>query len=339
MNEEKKVMKAMIILSIAVFGFFLLYMIFNQRKSSSPEYVFTYAENHPEDYPTTLGGYEFARLVEEKTNGRIKILVQANGKLGDEKAVIQQVMFGGIDFARVSLSPLADYVPELNILQMPYLYKNSEHMWTVLDGEIGDYFLDKMLDASMLALSWYDAGTRNFYNSRRPVKQIEDMKGLKIRVQESELMAHMVEALGAIAVPLAYGDVYSALEKGTIDGAENNWPSYESSGHYEVAKYYTINEHTRVPELQICSEATWDKLSKEDRDIIRECAKESALYERKMWREREKESKDIVTKNGIEIVELSIVEKERFQKAALEVYEEYFADDMDIINKIIAIGE
>jgi tripartite ATP-independent transporter DctP family solute receptor len=339
MKEEKKVMKTMIIVSIVVFVFFLFYMTLNQRKSSSPEYVFTYAENHPEDYPTTLGGYEFARIVEEKTNGRIKIIVQAKGELGDEKAVIQQVMFGGIDFARVSLSPLAEYVPELNILQMPYLYKNSKHMWTVLDGEIGEYFLDKMLGVSMTALSWYEAGARNFYNSRRPVNRIEDMKGLKIRVQESELMVHMVEALGAIAVPLAYGDVYSSLEKGTIDGAENNWPSYESSDHYEVAKYYTIDEHTRVPELQICSRATWDKLSYEDQEIIRACAKESALYERKMWKEREIESKEIVTKKGVEVVELSLEEKERFKKAVLEVYEEYFTDDMEIVNKIIAIGE
>ncbi len=318
---------------IGVFGFYI-------RKSCSetriPEFVFFYAENQAEDYPTTLGGYKFAELVEERTDGRIKIIVQANSQLGYERDVIQQLQFGGIDFARISLSQLAEFAPQFNVLQMPYLYKDSTHMWKVLDGKIGDDFMNAVKESSLVALSWYDAGARNFYNSVRPINSLEDIKGLRIRVQESQLMAEMVEALGAIAVPLVYSDVYSSLQRGIIDGAENNWPSYESTGHYEVAQYYTIDEHTRVPELQLCSQVTWDKLSSEDQQVIRLCARESALYERQLWMQREEESEKIASENGVQVVVLSAEEKARFQAAVKGVYEKYCKDYMDIIEAIIA---
>jgi tripartite ATP-independent transporter DctP family solute receptor len=304
-------------------------------KEQVPEFVFTYAENQPADYPTTLGGYKFAELVEERTDGRIQIIVQAEGELGDEKSVIQQIQFGGIDFSRVSLSTLSEIIPKLNVLQMPYLYTDSKHMWKVLEGKIGDDFLNSFDGSDMVALSWYDAGARNFYNTKRSINSLEDMKGLKIRVQESDLMIHMVEALGATAVPIAYGDVYTNLETGIIDGAENNWPSYESSSHYEVAKYYTIDEHTRVPEVQLCSQSTWDKLMPKDQEIIRSCAEESAVYERALWVEREKQSEKIVTENGVEVVVLSAKEKERFREAVTGVYEEFCGEYMDIIDEII----
>lgn len=234
-----------------------------------PEYVFSYAENQPEDYPTTLGAKYFAELVEERTNGRIRILVQPVGVLGSENKVIKQMQYGGIDFARVSLAQLAEYIPSLNVLQMPYLYTDSDHMWRVLDGEIGDAFLESVSADDVIGLSWYDAGARNFYNSVKPVTCLEDLKGMRIRVQESDLAADMVEALGATAIPIAYGDVYASLEQQVVDGAENNWPSYEAMRHYEVAKYYTVDEHTRVPEMQICSAYTWQKLSPEDRKLSR----------------------------------------------------------------------
>lgn len=173
----------------------------DQKMASAPEFVFTYAENQAEDYPTTQGACRFAELVEEKTGGRIKILVKADGVLGDEKTVIEQIQFGGVDFARVSLTPLAEFVPRLNVLQMPYLYTGREHMWKVLDGEIGDDFLNSFDGSGLVALSWYDAGARNFYSSTKPITKLEDMKGMKIRVQESELMVGMIEALGLLRCP------------------------------------------------------------------------------------------------------------------------------------------
>ena len=307
----------------------------SQATAAQPEFVFRYAENQPQDYPTTQGAYKFAELVEQKSNGRIKVEVYHGAQLGDEKSVMEQMQFGAIDFARVSLSPLAEFAPQLNVLQLPYLYRDGEHMWKVLDGPIGDEFKDGLGDSGLIGLSWYDAGARNFYNSKKEVKTIEDMKGLKIRVQENEMMMDMVTALGANPTPMTYGEVYSGLQTGTIDGAENNWPSYESTSHFEVAKYFCIDEHTRVPELQIASKMTMDKLSAEDQQLILACALESSQVERKLWAEREKTSEDKVKAGGSVITELAPEEKQKFQEACKPLYEKFAADYMDTVNKII----
>lgn len=328
-----------VIAGLLVIVLSIVYIKTKQTAAKTPEFVLSYAENQLENYPTTLGAYQFAELVEERTDGRIKILVQAEGKLGSEKDVLEQLQFGGIDFARISLSQLAEIIPKYNVLQMPYLYKDSAHMWKVLDGKIGDDFLREASTYEMVGLSWYDAGARNFYNSIKPITKLEDMQGLKIRVQESTLMQDVVESLGATAVPIVYDRVYSSLERGIIDGAENNLPSYESTGHYEVAKYYTIDEHTRVPEMQLCALSTWNKLSAKDQEIIKACAKESALYERELWVIREKESRDIAVKEGVQIIVMSEEEKERFQAAVEEVYEAYCADNMSILKAILEMGE
>lgn len=303
---------------------------------AEPEFVFRYAENQPEDYPTTQGAYKFAELVNEKTNGRIQIEVYHGAQLGDEKSVLEQMQFGAIDFSRVSLSPLAEFAPQLNVLQLPYLYRDGEHMWKVLEGQIGEDFKNGIDESGLIGLSWYDAGARNFYDSKKEIKTLEDMKGLNIRVQENELMMDMVSALGANPTPMAYGEVYSGLQTGTIDGAENNWPSYESTSHYEVAKYFVLDEHTRVPELQIISKMTMDKLSPEDQQIIRECALESALVERELWAEREKASEEKVKAAGSVITELTPEEKQKFQDACKPLYEKFAADYMDTVDAIIA---
>ena len=310
-----------------------------KAQSQAPEFVLTYAENQAEDYPTTQGAYKFAELVRERTGGRIEIQVNAEAVLGDEKTVIEQLQFGGVDFARVSLSPLAEFVPKLNVLQMPYLYTGREHMWRVLEGPIGDDFMNSFDGSNLVALSWYDAGARSFYNTGRPIETLEDMRGLNIRVQESELMMDTIEALGATPVPTAFGDVYSGLQTGKIDGAENNWPSYESTRHYEVARYFTLDEHTRVPELQLAAQPTWDKLSPEYQDIIRECAQESAQYGRQLWAAREKVSESIVRKAGCIVTELSPEEKARFQEAAAPMYEKYCSEYVDIIDAIMEAGD
>lgn len=304
-------------------------------KEPEPEFVFTYAENQSEGYPTSMGAYYFADLVKERTNGRIQILVYPNAELGREADVINQMRFGGIDFARVSLSQLAEIDSTLNVLQMPYLYNDENHMWSVLDGEIGDYFLDEVESVDLVGLSWYDAGARSFYTVEKPIRRLEDMSGLKIRVQESELMIDMIECLGATAVPLSYEQVYSALELGSIDGAENNWPSYEDTGHYKVAGYFCEDEHTRIPEMQLCSAHTMSLLSDSDRAIILECAKESAEYERELWETRVNESRAKALEGGIAIIQISSYEKDRFREKMSPVYEKYCSDSIDIINQIL----
>lgn len=301
-----------------------------------PEYVFTYAENQAEDYPTTLGGYRFAELVSERTDGRIEILVNAGAVLGDEQSVIEQMQFGGIDFTRASLSSLAGVVPKLDVLQMPFIYTSSDHMWKVLDGRIGDDFLNSFDGTGLTALSWYDAGARNFYSMGKPIEKLEDMKGMRVRIQPSALMKRVVEEFGAVPVQSTFDEVYSAFQTGEIDAAENNWASYESQRHYEVAEYYTLDEHTRVPELQLVSQATWDKLSPEDQEIIRECARESAVYERQAWTNRARASEGRVRNKGCTVIELSEKEKERFRDAVVPVYKEFCAEYMDIVDAIAA---
>lgn len=309
-----------------------------REREREPEFVLTYAENQTEDYPTTLGAGRFAKLVEEKTQGRIVILVKDSGVLGDEREIIEQLRFGGVDFARVSLSPLAELVPKLNVLQMPYLYTDSSHMWKVLDGDMGDEFLESFEGTQLVALSWYDAGARNFYNSVRPITKPEDMEGLRIRVQESSLMSEIVTSLGATPVQLPYGEVYPSLKAGLIDGAENNWPSYESESHYEVAGYLTMDEHTRVPELQLCSGVTWEKLTLSDREIIRDCAQQSAEYQRELWAERERLSREKVRKSGTNIIQLTPREKARFQERVSSLYETFCGENMELVEAILEAG-
>lgn len=306
----------------------------NSTRTLPPEFVLTYAENQSDTYPTTLGAIYFAELVQEKSQGRIQILVLANSSLGTEPSVIEQMQFGGVDFSRVSISSFSDAQPKLNVLQMPYLYQNADHMWKVLDSEIGEDFLEVFAESDLVGLSWYDAGARNFYNNKHSIETLEDMKGLRIRVQHSIVMERLVESLGAVAVPTDYEDVYASFETNAIDGAENNWPSYESQHHYDVAKYYTIDEHTRVPEVQICAKSTWDKLSNDDQKMIKECARESALYERELWVQQEIESRKVVEQNGVIVNELSENEKDMFREAVQGIYTEFCSEYMDIIEQI-----
>ncbi len=337
MMEKKWIYRMVLLVAVLVIIIVgLKIFVWRSKKNTlgDPEFVLYYAENQTADYPTTLGAERFSDLVYERTGGRIKILVKCDAQLGSESEVIRQMVYGGIGFARVSLSQLAEYVPEMNVLQMPYMYKDSDHMWRVLDGEIGDEFLLKTPDYGLVGLSWYDAGARNFY-STTPIRSLKDMEGMSIRVQESDVMADMVSALKAKPVKIVYSEVYSALERGIVDGAENNWPSYESMNHYNVARYYTVDEHTRVPELQICSEAVWDKLSDEDRQILSECARESAIYERQLWQEREKSSRQIAEASGVTVIELTQEEKQRFRDAMRSVYTKYCGDQMDLLNTIM----
>ncbi len=299
--------------------------------------VLRLAETHGADYPTTQGDYEFARLVEERTDGRIKIEVYPGSQLGEERAVIEQVQFGAIDFTRVSISPLAAFASDFNALQMPYLYRSPAHMWEVLNSEIGDEFLGSLEPAGFVGLSWFDSGARSFYNSVRPIKTVADLAGLKIRVQESALMVGLVEALGAVATPMPFGEVYSAIQTGVIDGAENNWPSYYSTSHYEVAGYYTLDEHTRVPEITIASKITMDKLSAADQEIIKQAAKDSMAFQIKAWADYEKVAEDAVVANGNEIYRLT--DNSAFQDAMQPLYDALSPELQKVVEKVRAVGK
>lgn len=319
---------AAVVTAVAVF------CLVGGSKETEPEYVFTYAENQTADYPTTLAAKRFAELVEERTQGRIRILVYAESVKGSESEVIKQMRYGGIDFARISIAQISDYVQEMSVLQLPYLYEDSEHMWRVLDGEIGERFLEYPCEYGLVGLSWYDAGARNIYCAT-PIESLEDMHGLRIRVQEAEMMSDMITALDAQPVQIPYDRVYEALERKQVDGAENNWSSYETMRHYEVAKYFTVDEHIRIPEMQICSMHTWEQLSEEDRRIITECARESALYERQLWTEHEEQARKTALANQVQEIRLSDEELSKFRTAMSPIYEKYYEDYGDIIEEII----
>ena len=319
-----------------------LAMVLAMATTASAATTYRLAEVHAEGYPTTLADHEFARLVEERTEGRIKIEVYAGGTLyGEETGAIEAMQVGDLAFARVSASPVASYVPAINAIQMPYLYKSGEHMWEVLNGEIGQKFLADIEESGsgLVGLCYYDAGSRCFYLTKE-VNSVADMAGLKIRMQNNAMMVKMVELLGATGVTgIGPNEVYSAIQTGTVDGAENNWPTYQNMGDYEVAKYYILDQHTRVPEILMMSKVVKDSLSEEDFAIIMECAKETQAFEIEKWAEKEASSEEIVREAGTEVIELTPEAFAEFQAAMAPLYEEFGADYADIIEAIQAIGE
>jgi len=300
------------------------------------------SEVHAEGYPTSLADHEFARLVEEKTNGRVKVEVYTGGTLyGQETAAIEALQVGDLAFARVSASPVASYVPALNAIQMPYLYNNSKHMWAVLDGEIGQKMLAD-IEASksgMMGLCFYDAGSRSFYVTKA-VRKVSDMAGLKIRLQNNKMMVRMAELLGATGVTgIGPNDVYSAITQGVIDGAENNWPTYQNMGDYEAAKFYILDQHTRVPEILLASVAALKDVSATDLAIIKECAKATQAFEIAEWAKKEASSEAIVRAAGTTVIELEPAVYAEFQSRMAPLYTEYGAAYTDVINKIKEIGK
>lgn len=282
------------------------------------------SDTHPDGYPTVEAVREMGRLIEERTGARYCVEVFHSAQLGEEKDTIEQTRFGVIDLNRVSMAPFNGLVKETDVISLPYIFTSIEHMHAVMDGPIGDEVKAAFEPFDLVALAFYDSGARSFYNSQRPITSIEDMKGLKFRVIQSDVFVDMASALGANPTPMPYGEVYSSLQTGVIDGAENNWPSYESSHHYEVAKYYTLDQHMIVPEVLVMSKASWDKLTPEDQEIVRQAAEESVPFMRELWAEAEKASEEAVRAAGVEVV--TEIDKAPFVAAMQPVYDKYLTD-------------
>lgn len=304
--------------------------------AAAQEIVLRSSDTHPDGYPTVEAVKHMGELVAERTNGRIKIDIYHSAQLGQEKDTIEQTRFGVIDMNRVSLGPFNNLIEETKVPSLPFIFRSVEHMHNVMDGPIGEQILAAFEPHGLVGLAFYDGGARSFYNSEKPIRSIADLQGMKFRVMQSDVFVDMVNALGANATPLPYGEVYSSIQTGVIDGAENNYPSFESSLHYEVAKYYTLNEHLIVPEVLVVSKTTWDKLSAEDQQILRDAAKESVPYMRALWAEREKKSEEIVRAAGAEII--TDIDKQPFIDAMKPVYEKYVTTDTlkDLVARIQA---
>jgi tripartite ATP-independent transporter DctP family solute receptor len=276
------------------------------------------------------------QLVSERTKGRIKIQVMNNSVLGSEKDTIEQTRFGVIDMNRVNTAPFNNLVKETVVLGLPFLFRSTEHMHKVVDGPIGDDILKAFEPHGLVGLAFYDSGARSFYTTKKPIEKLADLKGMKIRVQQSDLWIAMMQAFGANPTPMPFGEVYSSLETGVVDGAENNWPSYESSRHFEVAKNYSLTEHSLTPEALVMSKMSWDKLKPEDQEIVRKAAKESVAKMRELWQAREKASEEKVKAGGVKVIS---VNKEEFSAAMKPVYDKFVTDAKmkDLVARIQAV--
>lgn len=290
------------------------------------------ANNQGPEHPASIACDYFAGLVNEMSHDRIRVLTYHSGRLGDEKTTVQQVVYGGIDLARVSTALLIEYEPRLIALQMPYLYENSDHMWKVLNSSIGEEYLSYMEDIGVVGLCWYDAGARNFYTVDKAVSSVKDLDGMKIRVQESSLMADVISALGAVPVQIPYDKVAAALREGEIDGAENNVSSYISMGHYTKAPYIVNDEHVRIPEMIIINKSVLEGLSPEDQEIIRAAARKSSIRQRQLWDEQEDNNRKLLEKAGAVITQVE--NKEEFIESVQPVYQKYGESCEDIVARI-----
>ncbi|MBX4890415.1 TRAP transporter substrate-binding protein [Rhizobium bangladeshense] len=293
--------------------------------AASAQTVLKSSDTHPDGYPTVEGVKYFGELVKERTKGRYSVEVYHSAQLGEEKDTIEQVRSGVIELNRVSMAPFNGTVKESIVPALPYIFRSEDHMHKVMDGAIGDQIKKAFEPAGLVVLAFYDAGARSFYNKTKPINSVADMKGLKFRVIQSDIFVDMVAALGANATPMPYGEVYSAIETGVIDGAENNFPSYDTAKHAEVAKNYSLDEHTILPEVFVMNKAAFEKLTPEDQEIFRQAAKDSVAKQRELWAAKVAESRANVENLGAQI---TTPEKQGFIDAMAPVYEKHVKDDV-----------
>jgi tripartite ATP-independent transporter DctP family solute receptor len=293
------------------------------------------ADIHPDGYPTVEAVKFFGEELSKATGGRIAVQVFHSAQLGQEKETIEQVKFGVIDLNRVNMGPFNNLVPETLVPALPFVFRDTAHMRAVMDGPVGEEILAAFESQGLVGLAFYDSGARSFYNSKKPIRTVADMAGLKVRVIQSDLFLDMVNAMGANATPMPPGEVYSALQTGVVDGAENNWPSYESFRHFEVAKYYSITQHSLSPEVLVMSKASYDKLSPEDQAAVKTAAKASVAKMRELWEARETVAEEKVRAAGVEVNE---VDKAPFVEAMKPIYEKYAGEPKlaDMVERIRA---
>ncbi|MGF6429628.1 MULTISPECIES: TRAP transporter substrate-binding protein [Bradyrhizobium] len=279
---------------------------------------FRTADTQNEDYPTVQALNYMDRLIAERTAGRHRIVVFHSRQLGEEKETLEQTRAGAIDLNRTNVALIGTMVPSVNVLAMPFLFRSPEHLQNVLDGPIGSEILNSLGAYGFVGLAFYDSGARSIYNSVHPVHSLDDVKGLRLRVQQSERMSDIMRALGAQPVQMPYGQVLTGFATGLIDGAENNWASFVTTGHYKHARYYTLTQHTFSPDVLLMSQKAWASLSPEEQAIFREAAQRSSVYMRERWRELEARSRKQAELAGVEIV--TDIDRKPFEAAMAGIY-------------------
>jgi tripartite ATP-independent transporter DctP family solute receptor len=285
---------------------------------------FRSSDVHPDDYPTVSAVRFMGERLKELSGGKHTVKVFPSGALGGEKETIEQAKIGAMQMVRVNVGAMNNVCPETLVPTMPFLFRSVEHMHKVLDGPIGEDILKACEKQGFIGLAFYDSGARSIFSAKRAIRTFADMKGMKVRVQQSDLWVSMLEAMGANATPMPMGEVYTALKTSLIDAAENNYPTYESARAFEVAKYFTKTEHSMAPEILLFSKRSWDRLSAQEQGWIRQAAKESVPYMRKLWTEREDRALATVQAGGAQIIE---IDKQPFQAAMKPVYDKFITTD------------
>ena len=303
--------------------------------SAQSKLVLKATDVHPFGYPTVEAVLAMGKKLEAATGGRLSVQMYPSMQLGGEKEMIEQAQVGALAIARISVGPMGPLVPELNVFNLPFMFRDDAHMEKVIDGPIGDELLKKLSEhptAGLIGLCWMNAGTRNVYNSKRPVRTIEDLKGLKIRMMGNPVFVDTMNALGGNGVAMGFDQLVNAMQTGVVDGAENNAPTYATGQHFRYAKYFSLTGHLMIPEILVFSKKIWDTLGKDDQALIAKFGKEAQLDERKRWYEMEDKSVKQIEAAGVEIIKID--DKRPFQEAVKPVWEKYGKQQADLIKRI-----
>jgi tripartite ATP-independent transporter DctP family solute receptor len=297
-----------------------------------------FAEVHPAGYPPVVAEQAMGKKLEEQSNGEISFKMFAGGVLGSEKEVVEQVQSNAVQMTRVSLGIVGPVVPDVNVFNLPFIFRDQAHMRAIIDGEVGQEILDKITNSefNLVALGWMDGGTRNLY-TKKPVRQISDLKGMKIRVQGNPVFIDTINQMGGNGIAMATGEIFSALQTGVIDGAENNPPTMLEHNHYQNAKFYTLTEHLILPEPIVMSKATWNKLNPEQQALVKKLAREAQMEERVLWDKKSSEAEAKLKAGGVEFIALTAEQKKAFYDATQPVRDKYGAPYKDLITRIEAV--
>jgi tripartite ATP-independent transporter DctP family solute receptor len=294
------------------------------------------ADVHPAGYPTVVAVENMGKRLEAATQGRIKFQMFPGSVLGGEKEMIEQTQVGAIQVLRTSLGPVGPVVPEVNVFNMPFVFRNIAHMRAVIDGPIGQELLDKLSasPARLVGLAWMDGGSRSLY-TKKPVRKPEDLKGQKIRMMGNPLFVDTMNAMGGNGISMGYGEVFSALQTGVIDGAENNPPSLFTANHFKAgARYYSQTNHLIIPEILVMSKLAWDKLTPADQAAVKKAAREAQLEQRKLWDQAVADSSAKLKAEGVEFIEL---DNKPFYDATAPVRAKYGAQFTELMKRIEAV--
>jgi len=293
-------------LLVATIGFSLLLRVQKQAGGARQQMVLKLGHGLDTSHPVHLAMEFMKERLQELSGGSVTVDIYPSSVLGSETQCIEQLQNGSLAMTKTSSAAMENFIPTMVIFGLPYVFRDAEHNWKVLNGEIGQQLLQQGESRFLRGLCYYDAGSRNFYTKERPVRTPADLKGLKIRVQNSKTAIDMVKAMGGSPTPIAWGELYSALAQGTVDGAENNLPSFTSNKHYEVCKHFSLDGHTRVPDMLLMSSRVWDKLDPQIQAWVQQAADESSVFQRKLWKEKTVEAMEQARAEGVAIYEVDV---------------------------------